>query len=819
MRPWNKQAKPQGRWTLFAALLVAAGLGLVLLWAMQSAFQVGDDMIASVEESKLDRGPRLRASARREEAAGTALSAEYLRGVVRLPDGVPPDEKAWLEITRRSARTGDVRRVDWDAEGRFAVPLDATADELHVELRGRYLHLEAPVVVPPGELARELTLRPRLGGRLELRVDLPESLRGWLGEQTDVRIDCTEPHASAIDPVFAHLQRRADGAVGAEFGVLPAPSRWTISTRDLALRSDPLQSVAVEPGATAYCTLPWHGSPALRVEVWLPATVHSGELSLMLRRKGSGGHGRSEPVHVRSVSGKEPQRFLFSSLEPGTYSLRVEHPACMSEQLDLGLLDESSGVVEREILLLTRAAPGTVRGQALWPDDQPAAYVQVFVDATTGTLASSLSVSTAEDGRFEIGPLEGGNYRLSARAWRELDDESAPANALTASLEVAHDQRDVVLRLREGARLRGVVVDTGGVPWTSFQVVASPVANGEGSWLPARQVACTADSGDGSFELVGVYEGEWDVCASSRRAESDTVRARVGAGASAVRLTMPRLVRLAGRVVDMQGLPIEGARVTLHRNGRGRGEREDESRSDRRGGFELFSRPGTLELSGYCVRRIGAAPSAAGRPTRVPWQGTYPGFTAAAGEVRTDIELVLDAPGSIACELVYPPGVEAPLTVPELVAERGTVTAPGSRPAGVAGRNKYSKTNWDWTGLTAGPYRLRFSAAEWQSGWSTVNVIGGEVAQVTVAMQRAALLRIDGSAADTRGWEVSLSDPNGLSLHPHAQLGRQSLIGLDLSLPPGLVDVTVRSSGGAVFQRWVTLESGVTTSVEVEFKD
>lgn len=245
-------------------------------------------------------------------------------------------------------------------------------------------------------------------------------------------------------------------------------------------------------------------------------------------------------------------------------------------------------------LEITLAAGGFVEGIVM--DAESAEPVTSFTIAS-GALAQS-EVITAftggqliedQGGRFRLGPLAAGSVEL------EVD---APGYAMThvagLELEAGATLRGVIVELFGGQRVRGLVVDSDGLPVVGaaltpryLDALEVPEPEGQAAAGPLQRPArheqevpgglaafvsqlglagpMTVRSGrDGRFELVGVEPGLLCIGAVHRdhaTAWSAPIEVREDGGAAEVSIEMPAGGAIFGRVTDRFERPVTGAIV------------------------------------------------------------------------------------------------------------------------------------------------------------------------------------------------------------------------------------------------------------------
>ena len=224
--------------------------------------------------------------------------------------------------------------------------------------------------------------------------------------------------------------------------------------------------------------------------------------------------------------------------------------------VSMWLADDPGGTIERT-LQLTRGVPvedddepepgATLRGSTVDAEGGPVAGAWVVAVTADSDRPDDLDGRSDDHGRFELRGLAAGAYDVFAH-WE------GRASAL-AEVTIADDApTDVELVLRD-ARVAGVVVDTDGAPIAGAEVRAeAAVVNGD-----------VTDS-QGRFDLGAFPAGEYEVVATwpHQHPRCLTDGTMVRTGAPAVRLVLPRLATLTGRVL-LDGTPMTSFGVLLTR--------------------------------------------------------------------------------------------------------------------------------------------------------------------------------------------------------------------------------------------------------------
>ncbi len=588
--------------------------------------------------------------ARREAALTTPedelTRAHWVAGRVLFPAGTPADEELYVTADGRDFEDGSDHRVKVERDGSFRVAFSAESRSGRLELDGRYLYLresvrwkrdasEAPVLEPL--LGGRIAVRTRLaagtdaaqaGGKIELRFEERPGHRTWQNERGSAALSAEQTAAfDALTP-------------GSGYEVFyDGPTLVGASA-----------SVRVEAGATA----------AVELELF-PGVVLAGSvrdesgapLVAEVRAYSEGTGNAFGPDRYRSMTTGADGAFRLGALAPGEIGLMAERDGYTSAVLELEKIE--AGATRADLaLVLTRGA--AIAGLVLWPDGTPAeASVQLSPRYDSGTWQAGLREANGRSdasGRFRITGLAAESYRIEARATKteeitvtsELSGRERRKKQRTqwsAELEpVAAGSEDLVLTLSGGLTLAGRVLDEQGVPLADFHVAAVRVIERGIFQFDASKYFRDAD---GSFLLVGLFPGEWEVSASAGSAGyAPSPRLRVTIPAEEpIEFRLARMASMSGIVLDAAGAPSSNATIEVDQHGQDEGtnfQAHASGRTDASGAFRLEGlRPGATVLT---ARRPDCAPS-------VPVE-----LELAAGEQHDGLVLRLRRGATLAVEVV-----------------------------------------------------------------------------------------------------------------------------------------------------------------------
>jgi hypothetical protein len=219
----------------------------------------------------------------------------------------------------------------------------------------------------------------------------------------------------------------------------------------------------------------------------------------------------SATIEARATTNGDGQ-FSFTDVAAGMWWIGPAADAV--ESPGTGALAPFARVIEvpfgtREMTVDLAADRGLyIRGQVL--DADGAITRTAYVSGVAEGSIMSWSAHMNDDGSFVLGPLMRGKYRLSALSFAQ--------NGSSETVIVSAGEENVVLKLRRGGAIRGMVVDakTGG------GVRAQVLCSTRNIEQPDFKSIGTAD--DGTFEIDGLDPGEYDLTA--RLPDGRVARAR-----------------------------------------------------------------------------------------------------------------------------------------------------------------------------------------------------------------------------------------------------------------------------------------------------
>ncbi len=151
---------------------------------------------------------------------------------------------------------------------------------------------------------------------------------------------------------------------------------------------------------------------------------------------------------------------LLGSLEPGTYRVRIWHPAFPTWETELD-------VVPGQNPLHAKLAPGaTLEARVQDPLGAPIPGAQVHLEALAHEGSGKPRCETSEDGHCTLSGLAPGSYRVHARR-----ESYSPAFEFTTITEQG-DTATVAIQLQESVRLHGFLSGTEAYSETHFRATA-----------------------------------------------------------------------------------------------------------------------------------------------------------------------------------------------------------------------------------------------------------------------------------------------------------------------------------------------------------
>jgi sarcosine oxidase gamma subunit len=445
-----------------------------------------------------------------------------------------------------------------------------------------------PVTTVLTATSEPVILRTRAANTVEVRVVRADDRRPLAGAAVELR------------GLFTQSATTGDDGVARLSGV--PPGRYQVAARADGYAPDFDRMFVMTSGASHRAELVLRPGVAVSGRVVDPSGAPvSG--ARVIYRSVSDRQMRAHPRFDAQVSGDDGG-FRFPALPAGTFRFSADHDTLAPGYSEPITLEgsETSGVV-------VQLGEGAVlAGRVVDAKGSPAASAAVRVMIASNSngerrFRRPRQTFSDDQGRFEMKALPRGEVRVVAL------HETATSAAQTADLG-GGDRRDVELVLDLDGVIAGVVVDTDGEPVDGAQVRLVPDfrrgrgGRGDRSDIRLRGLSTTITDPGGNFELTGLDEQTYRIQAAppgvmlrfgGRRGRDAQ---QVKAGQRDVRVVLPALGAISGRVVYEDGDPATAFTVRAGRGWRGR----PTPFASKDGGFRL----GELEPQTYALAISGA---------------------------------------------------------------------------------------------------------------------------------------------------------------------------------------------------------------------
>ncbi len=404
-------------------------------------------------------------------------------------------------------------RVESAPDGIFELPTATWRDNpIRVEKAG-YATVSGQKVTHCEDPARPCEVR--LSRAAALLVEVTDALRAPL-EGVVVRASMVGDWCGDEDYTWSEVTD-ARGACALE--LLPARTALTVELLNDAgdFLGREVEPILLDPGECR----PWTvivgggaivegiardgaGAPERRLEVWLYPEEMRDTFDWMHEEEDF------ETGRAFRARSNEVGRFVFENVPSGRW--RVGAASAAEDPRAPAALTVPVVVVEGEpvpIVTLTVWRGLYLQGEVRKPDGSPAASRGQSRFSAYGTFSGHFAeVEVNGEGRFVLGPLLPGEYRLVAWGAREFA-ESEPLLAQAG-------EEDLVLVLREGARISGRVVDSFGQGVRDAEIAAISASGESDAW------SSTGEQGD--FEFGRLVPGIFCLVARSTSGDAAWMR-------------------------------------------------------------------------------------------------------------------------------------------------------------------------------------------------------------------------------------------------------------------------------------------------------
>jgi hypothetical protein len=283
---------------------------------------------------------------------------------------------------------------------------------------------------------------------------------------------------------------------------------------------------------------------------------------------------------IRETTAGIDGHFLFSGIGAGAYVLRASRLGEVSRVSSEIIVERSSDRPAPVALVL---GPGwTIAGRVLDDAGRPLPDAEVRIDALPGEDPLPDMIRPDARGNWRAGPLLAGEYRLTPR---QPGFVARRAVHLMVGASTVGGDRPQILELVRGGDIVGRVVDSAGAPVRDATVrclvpgredlsvivdrlplAAEAAALPSGSGHALGRTRSVASDSRGGFQLADILPGsviiEVDRGGSVPR-RSPLMALQPGQRLDVGTISIQDGVRLAGRITDDSGDPLDGARVVV----------------------------------------------------------------------------------------------------------------------------------------------------------------------------------------------------------------------------------------------------------------
>ncbi len=288
----------------------------------------------------------------------------------------------------------------------------------------------------------------------------------------------------------------------------------------------------------------------------------------------------------------EQGAFVFSTVAPGDYALRLRHPGYADRPP--AEIDVPAGDANLDLGDLTLVSGGTIRGVVLGADGEPVAGARKRAQARNQFGRTARTATADANGRFRLEGLStdlvdlgvrGAGYPLLTRPGVRVDREDP-----------------ILIELLHGGIVTGRVVDAGGNGAAGVPVRlrrehdrrsgGSPVLWGPRDSFPRR-----VTDAEGRFRFDDVPSGNWSAEArkGTEAAKVDEFELTPGAERE-IELVLGTADRLAVTVTTPPGEPVAGATVLIRSGGENRLSGYGQTNGSGEAQIDISPGPATVEV-------------------------------------------------------------------------------------------------------------------------------------------------------------------------------------------------------------------------------
>lgn len=512
---------------------------------------------AELERAPADETARAEPTARRE-AAGTELLGRAVRGRIELPPGTPAEWSATLVCGSFAPDAEGPTRARAEADGTFVVHAPPSDDESAsgwLGLESPWLLLDEEMGLEFAALPAEIVLRPRLGGRVRVRVGLREGRdadRARLAPgDVELARRAENERRLEVKDALTFLPQRDDARDGVTWRLAPGRELAFTSRaldpefeHELVVRNErfPFASTRVHVVAGVEVDASVELAPGIVVRgrvVDADGAPRSGALVLALvGSENSALHQTRTDAHGAYELGLglgEPRSFLVRAVEPD----RVRAERAIENAAPGSVLDVPDLVLRED----------RIEGRVTHPDGTPAenARVALVREDRLGPSAA-WAVASDGDGRFVLHAPSEGAWRVLARSADERDAFCAEQSG------VRPGTRDVELVLSDLAAAVVEARDDAGAPVRGARVTVNGLEGVFGRDFEFLPAAATNELG--LARIAGLPEGAWLVAVEAEghaRAVANLAATAAERSAESTRVVLARHAMLSGRIVAADG--------------------------------------------------------------------------------------------------------------------------------------------------------------------------------------------------------------------------------------------------------------------------
>lgn len=525
--------------------------------------------------------PRTVAPVAPREVESAPLEAEladawWVEGRIVFPEGTPLDERVVVVAQGREFPSKRLHKAPASADGRFRVAFSKQTKKAWLRLESRYVFLPTTVSVDAAKEPRDVELLPQLGGHVRGRLVPSVAAAPFARDLVGASLNL-DGWSGRMSGTPRQMVARVADDLTFEFGGLDPDLRWRLTSEPAAFAPISLDSVPVASGQS----LPLDLDVARGAELSGRVTDEAGApvAGVVVRVDRS--------IFVRGPGSVEPKtddqgRWKVAGLGADVHRVGFVKEGYVSGLVvDLELADGASkGGVD---LVLTRGR--SIRGVVTWADGTPAPEVRIEARRTESgdgnrwfLREDEPSARSGADGTFEIVGLEDVAWDLTAVASNKAAmaaeasagksagkaGKSAKGRAQATQTNVAAGAADVKLVLGGGGEITGVVVDDAGTPVSAFGISVTRVIQRE-NWEQRESESTRAfRDEDGRFTIAGLAPGRYAIAPVGKsKFAGDEMLVNLPEDAAPLRLVLPRLTSVRGRVVDPSGAGVAGAEVSV----------------------------------------------------------------------------------------------------------------------------------------------------------------------------------------------------------------------------------------------------------------